>query len=848
MKNPNSINKKKFFINVIVPTLITQVLFIVLIFLVIIPDFNHNLIEAKKEMISEIINSAVCIADQHFHDYKVGKCTIEEAKLKAIATIRSIRYGTANKDYIWITDKVPNMIMHPYRSDLNGRNVENFKDPNGTKMFSEMKKIAERNGRGFVDYKWQWMDDSTKIVPKISFVREYKNFNWIIGTGVYIEDVRNSINTVINSLILTSLVIFTLISGLLFIIARRNFKVEKLRSIAEQSLHESHEKYKALVEASSDGTLMFIEDNCIFTNSQICDLINCNQKEKIKPNLAGIIVADDIENHKKIQDFLLNGDSTLQIETNILTSASKIVSVLISFSKVKINENHGLIVIIKDLTLISQEGENNDNFLFRKHSDDIKEKLLEVYTSQFSLLDLPIKSLNIKQIPDINPNSDIKTCFEILNFYNSEFINCNSKIISRNSILEQLLLNNISINSQVNQLKNEEIPSISVNKTLIDLLVLMLQTNRTHILIENNNNFSEISLNSLENIFSSNSKILTKQLDNASSIAEIIKIHNELPVFVNNFVNAGTNISLITETITNASDKITNSIINLAIKTLGEPPCEFAFLALGSEGRKEQGLLTDQDNAIIYANVSADSANDTHQYFIKLAKIINEMLALAGYKLCVGEIMASNPKWNQPLQQWEKYYFNWISVPEQQNLIDSSVFFDFRCIYGSDSLTEQLRNFINQTIQKYPIFISQMAMLTANYKLPLGMFGKIQTESDELRANSFNIKNAIRILVNMVRLYAMKNNISSTNTLERLDELKRIKAISANFHAEVRYSFAFMLNLQIANQAINASIGNKPSNYIELNRLTATELANLKNILSAISSLQSNLKYDFGIS
>ena len=311
MKNPKIISKRKFFINVIVPTLITQILFVVLIFLVIIPNFNHNLIEAKKEMISEIINSAVCIADQNFQEAKAGKCSIEDAKLNAIATIRSIRYGTANKDYIWITDNVPNMIMHPYRSDLNGKNVENFRDPNGTKMFSEMRKIAERYGKGFVDYKWQWMDDSSKIVPKISFVREYKNFNWIIGTGVYIEDVRNSINSVINSLIITSLVIFVLISGLLFIIARRNFKVEKLRSIAEQSLHESHEKYKALVEASSDGTLMFIEDNCIFTNSKICDLINCNQKDKIKPNLMGIIVSDDVENQRKIENFLLNSESVL---------------------------------------------------------------------------------------------------------------------------------------------------------------------------------------------------------------------------------------------------------------------------------------------------------------------------------------------------------------------------------------------------------------------------------------------------------------------------------------------------------------------------------------------------------
>ncbi len=847
MKKINIINKKKFFINVIVPTLITQVLFIILIFVVIIPNFKNSLIEAKKEMISELINSAICIADKNFQDAKAGKISFDEAKHNAIATLRNIRYGTANKDYIWITDKVPNMIMHPYRSDLNGKNVENFKDPNGIKMFSEMKIIAQKYGSGFVDYSWQWMDDPSRIVPKISYVKEYKNFDWIIGTGVYIEDVRNSINSVVNSLILTSLLIFSLISVLLFIIARRNFKVEKLRSIAEQSLHESHEKYKALVEASDDGTLMFIEENCIFKNSKICELIDCNNKEKIKPNLSGIISPEDKDNQSKIDNFLNNSDNVLQIETNIITTINSIVSVLISFSKVLINDNKGLIVIIKDLTIFSQEEDDSNSFLFQKHYEDTKEKILALYTSQFSLLDLPIKTLNLQEIPEINSESEVRNALEIMKFHNSEYIRFNSKIISKDSIINQLISNIITYNSKISELIIEPNVSISINNSTLDILMAMLNRNRINILIEDSAKFKQISLKSLENIFFSNSLILNHKLNQADSISEIIKIHNDLPILINNFINAGTNVTLVTESITSVSDKISNLIINLAIKMQGKPPCDFAFLALGSEGRQEQGLLTDQDNAIIYENVSKDLENYTHDYFVNLGKKITELLSQGGYKLCVGEIMASNPKWNQPIDQWKKYFQKWITVPEQQSLIDSAVFFDFRCIYGSEALTNELRQFINHNIAKNPLFISQMAIATVNYKLPLGMFGKIQTESDEINSNSFNIKNAIRILVNMVRLYAMKNNISETNTINRLDKLRSEKHISTNFYAEMRYSFSYLLHLQIANQAVNACSGNKLSNYIELNRLTPTELANLKNILSAISSLQSNIKFDFGV-
>ncbi len=117
----------------------------------------------------------------------------EEAQETAIAMIKNMRYGSEGKDYLWINDFRPYMIMHPFRSDLNGKDVSDYSDPTGKRLFVEMAQVCERSGQGFVHYIWQWKDNAQKLVPKISYVKTFKPWKWILGTGIYIEDVNEGI-------------------------------------------------------------------------------------------------------------------------------------------------------------------------------------------------------------------------------------------------------------------------------------------------------------------------------------------------------------------------------------------------------------------------------------------------------------------------------------------------------------------------------------------------------------------------------------------------------------------------------------------------------------------------------
>ena len=131
---------KLFFIRIILPTLLAFCLFTVTYFFVIIPQFENQMLDRKREMISELTNSAWSILKEYNGLEMKGILSQVEAKAKAIDVIKNLRYGTENKDYFWITDLHPNMIMHPYREELNGTDLSNYKDPHGKKLFVEFVK------------------------------------------------------------------------------------------------------------------------------------------------------------------------------------------------------------------------------------------------------------------------------------------------------------------------------------------------------------------------------------------------------------------------------------------------------------------------------------------------------------------------------------------------------------------------------------------------------------------------------------------------------------------------------------------------------------------------------------
>jgi signal transduction histidine kinase len=224
---------------IVLPVFLTVALFVTTIFFLILPMLERSMMAGKRETIRELTASAASALAGFEDQERSGRLTREQAQQRAIEHLRGLRYGPEQKDYFWINDLTPRMIMHPYRPDLEGHDVSQFTDPQGKRIFEECVATVSRQGAGFVDYSWQWKDDPGRIVPKISHVRQFEPWGWIVGTGIYVEDVRAEIGAITRKLSLVCLGILAVIMGLSAYIVWQGMAKEKQARLHREQLYQA---------------------------------------------------------------------------------------------------------------------------------------------------------------------------------------------------------------------------------------------------------------------------------------------------------------------------------------------------------------------------------------------------------------------------------------------------------------------------------------------------------------------------------------------------------------------------------------------------------------------------------
>jgi CBS domain-containing protein len=268
-----------FVVRIVLPAVLAVVLFVLAIFLILLPSVERELLEGKKETTQELTRAAASILDEYYAEETAGRMTRQQAQLEAAARIELLRYGDESKDYFWITDMHPTMVMHPYLPELNGQDLTDYEDQRGKKLFVAFVDAVRQDGSGFVDYYWQWKDDPERIVPKLSYVQLFEPWQWVIGTGIYVEDVNAAIARFQRSLSYVALAIIAAVALLLLYGARQSLKIERRRAVAEQGLKESSDKYQALVAAATEGILMTLDGKCAYANKPLQDMLGYDGPE-----------------------------------------------------------------------------------------------------------------------------------------------------------------------------------------------------------------------------------------------------------------------------------------------------------------------------------------------------------------------------------------------------------------------------------------------------------------------------------------------------------------------------------------------------------------------------------------
>lgn len=239
-------------LRIFLPVVLTIFLFVTTIFGLILPLIEDHMMTRKRQMIQALTEAAVSTLQVYANQVQTGQLSQTEAQSRAVDHLRQIRFGPEQKDYFWINDMHPNLIMHPYRPDLEGRDISGYADPTGKKLFVAFVETVKAQGAGFVDYQWQWQDDPRRIVPKISYVQGFAPWNWVVGTGIYVEDVRAEIGSITQRVIWMCIGILALIVTLSSYIIVQSARAEKRRRQADDALRRSEEQYRLLAETAQD--------------------------------------------------------------------------------------------------------------------------------------------------------------------------------------------------------------------------------------------------------------------------------------------------------------------------------------------------------------------------------------------------------------------------------------------------------------------------------------------------------------------------------------------------------------------------------------------------------------------
>ncbi len=421
-------------------------------------------------------------------------------------------------------------------------------------------------------------------------------------------------------------------------------------------------------------------------------------------------------------------------------------------------------------------------------------------------------------------------------------------IVTDNDLRKKVIAKGYDIEKRVSTIMTSPLSTIPAQSLIFEGLMSMMQENIKHLAVTDPNGKVVGAVTNHDLLIAQGQSpfFLLREISQAETRDEIKDKHSQLPGIIKNLIHSGAKAQNVTRLITTISDAVLKKLISFALDEMEPPPARFVFMIMGSEGRREQTLKTDQDNAILFEDVPKESEEEVRSYFLKFGEKVCTWLDEAGYDFCEGGIMAKNPKWCQPLSVWKEYFSDWIHTAQPEDLLQASIFFDFRGAHGDLELTDQLQEFLLGSLTGFKGFFRHLTENALHFKPPLGFFRNFVVESKGKHRNSFDIKSAMMPIVDFARVYALNNKIEETNTLERLNQLHIRKALNWKDYNEIEQAYSFLMQLRFVRQVTSVvEEGEKPDNYINPKKLSNIEQTMVKEIFKRIEKFQRKLDFDF---
>jgi CBS domain-containing protein len=409
-------------------------------------------------------------------------------------------------------------------------------------------------------------------------------------------------------------------------------------------------------------------------------------------------------------------------------------------------------------------------------------------------------------------------------------------IVTDRDLRSKVVAADLSRDEPITAIMTRDPLTIHSGALAVEAMLEMLGRNVHHLPVVNDNLLlGLVSSGDLMRLETANPVFLVGDIAKQGSSDGLAEVTARLPLLVAQLVEQDASADEIHRLVTAVSDATIHRLLQLAEADLGAPPVPYEWLVLGSQGRYEHGLGSDQDHVLLLD----DAATADHdEYFAALAEQVTAGMEAGGYPRCIGNVMATNPRWRQTLKAWHADFHHWITEPEPEAVLHAQIFFDFRSIHGGNARADSLRDTIRTLAPKSPRFLGHLAAQAVERQPPIGFFRGFVVERGGRPQSTLNLKSGAHCVVELVRVLALANAVPAVNTVERLRAVAVKGAVTAESESALLDAFELITYLRLRHQARQVAAGITPDNDISPDDLSSLEKKHLRDAFGIIRRAQ----------
>lgn len=425
---------------------------------------------------------------------------------------------------------------------------------------------------------------------------------------------------------------------------------------------------------------------------------------------------------------------------------------------------------------------------------------------------------------------------------------CPIGIVTHTDLASKIATGRYPITINVSNVMSSPVITVLENVSLAEAQLLMLKYNVTHLCVTEDGTDKStikgvISEHDLITAQASNPGVLIKEIKRSLSYFELKEIRTRLTNLIQSSIQKNIPLTHITNIASEINFAIIKRAVELSILDLGSPPARYAWLSIGSQGRKEQLLLTDQDSILIFEDVPQNKYIEVKDYFLKLGKKTTATLEKIGYELCPYGHMGSNMLWCKSLSDWIKQYNNWMNATKENTDNLSSIFFDYELVIGDQKIETTINNIVFENANNNKMFFDFLGNDALRKNYPLSFFKKFVVEEEGVNKDKFDIKTrALMPLIDSARLFILSHDIKGiNNTYTRFKQLAIVDPKHAEIFLNCAEAYLYLTKLRTLEGLKNENSGQ----YINLEELAKIDREKLKSALIPMKELEELIKDTF---